>query len=185
MRRIAEALRVPSRDLDDVVQESLIAATTAIHRFTVPDGKPEEQARRSWLRGIVLRQVANYWRVRGRQPTLRGELEHPSSSPRSTARRRALSGPRATDESLLAPCAEALALARTPVVLLYDSLGELERQAPAVHAVVVAYWLEETPMSEVALNLGISVNTAWNRLRLGRAVLRAHYHRRSKRIVPP
>lgn len=83
----------------------------------------------------------------------------------------------------VSPGAEALALARTPVVILNDGLALLRETAPDDHAVVLAYELDELPMNEVAAFLGIRLNTAWNRLRRGRAVLRAHFQRAASQLV--
>ena len=46
--------------------------------------------------------------------------------------------------------------------------------------VIVAYELEGVPMVDIARALGIPVNTAWNRLRLGREDLRAAWKRLKK-----
>lgn len=59
--------------------------------------------------------------------------------------------------------------------LLFELLSALEASC---RAVVVAYELEEMEMVDVAATLGIPVNTAWNRLRRGRADLRAAWRRK-------
>jgi RNA polymerase sigma-70 factor (ECF subfamily) len=53
----------------------------------------------------------------------------------------------------------------------------LDHLEPRRRAVVVAYELEGVPMAEVAAAEKIPVNTAWNRLRLGRQDLRAAVER--------
>lgn len=49
----------------------------------------------------------------------------------------------------------------------------LARLEPRRRAVVMAYELEGVAMVDVAAAQGIPLNTAWNRLRLGREDLRA------------
>jgi RNA polymerase sigma-70 factor, ECF subfamily len=53
----------------------------------------------------------------------------------------------------------------------------VEQLEPLRRAVVVAYELEGVSMAEVAASFSIPVNTAWNRLRLGREDLRAAWSR--------
>jgi DNA-directed RNA polymerase specialized sigma24 family protein len=58
-------------------------------------------------------------------------------------------------------------------------LGDLVRALPEERrVVVVAYQMEGAAMSDVARALNIPLNTAWNRLRLGRADLRAGWRRK-------
>jgi hypothetical protein len=58
--------------------------------------------------------------------------------------------------------------------LLHALLATLE---PRRRAVIVAYELEGIAMQDVAARMSISVNTAWNLLRLAREDLRAAYCR--------
>ena len=49
---------------------------------------------------------------------------------------------------------------------------------PERRQVVVAYEIEGMAMSDIARAYGVSLNTAWNRLRLGREDLRIIWRRR-------
>lgn len=74
--------------------------------------------------------------------------------------------------------AEDAHLAEERRLLLAELLAEVSSER---RAVLVAYRLEEIPLSEVAASMGIPQNTAWNRLRLGIADLRAAWLRRLAR----
>lgn len=158
VREVVARMRVAERDLDDVVQEVMFAAARAAHRFRVPEGCTAEEARRAWLRGIAERRVAYHRRQQARLRKLELRAEPPGGD---------WHGPGA------APDAESVALARAGVVALEEGLAALLETAPALHAVVVAHALEERPMERVAADAGVRVNTAWNRLRLGKKALRA------------
>lgn len=170
IERLVSNLNVPRRDVDDVVQEVMIAAVRAERRFSVPEGADREEARSAWLGGITFRCVANYWRKRARHADLHFQPDVPSGN---------WHGPASS------PSAEALALSRTALVVLLEALSLLQRTAPATHAVVVAHDLDEVPIPEVAAQLGINIHTAWNRLRLGREALRAHFRRSAMEEPPP
>lgn len=168
VHKLVSGSRVPPDEVEDVVQEVMIAAARSAGRFLVPEGSTREGARAAWLRGIVARCVRFHRRVRGRRSRLDLRPDVPSGDWHGIA---------------ASPCAETLALARTSVVILNDGLALLREAAPAEHAVVLAYELEELPMDEVATLFGIRLNTAWNRLRRGRAVLRAHFQRAASQLV--
>lgn len=158
VREVVARTRVAERDLDDVVQEVMFAAARSAHRFRVPEGCTPEEARRAWLRGIVERRVAYHRRQQARLRNIDLRAEPPGGD---------WHGPGA------APDAESVALARAGVAALEEGLAALLETAPALHAVVVAHTLEERAMERVAAEVGVRVNTAWNRLRLGKKALRA------------
>lgn len=168
VHKLVSGSRVLADDVEDVVQEVMIAAERSAGRFLVPEGSTREGARAAWLRGIVARCVSHHWRGRGRRSRLDLRPDVPSGDWHGIA---------------VSPGEEALALARTPVVILNDGLALLRQAAPDDHAVVLAYELDELPMNEVAALLGIRMNTAWSRLRRGRAALRAHFQRAASQLV--
>ncbi|MBK8252315.1 MAG: hypothetical protein IPK82_06550 [Polyangiaceae bacterium] len=153
--------RVPTRDVDDVVQESLLAIRKGA-ALRAADASSDPGVATAILRGVVLRQVANYWRTQQRSGVV-GYSRNRKSLP--------------IDGMFTFPSPEVHFLARAPLGILRQGLLRLRAQAPCLHAVLVAYELNEVPMPQVAETLGIRVNTAWNRLRLGRAALREHFHR--------
>lgn len=65
-------------------------------------------------------------------------------------------------------------LGRERVDLLSALLGTME---PERRALVMAFELDKLPMTDAAALFGISLNTAWNRLRLGREDLRAAWRK--------
>ena len=67
--------------------------------------------------------------------------------------------------------------ARETTLILFELVDTL---CPERRDVVVAYEVEGMPMSDVARAQGIPLNTAWNRLRLGREDLRSAWHRRAR-----
>ena len=115
-----------------------------------------ESAVRGWIFGICERQAARSRRSeakRGELVCCPVELDGAASG---------------------APHAEERMLEQEQLGLLSMLLAGLETHR---RAVVVAYELEELPMAEVATLLDIPLNTAWNRLRLGRDDLRAAWRR--------
>jgi DNA-directed RNA polymerase specialized sigma24 family protein len=161
VERFVLAAHVASSDVEDVIQEVMIAAARAEHRFSVPEGSHADEARSAWLRGIAARCVAHHFRKLAR----RGPIDLRPDMPSGDWHGRGV-----------VPSAEELALARTDHVLLHDGLALLRETAPHAHAVVVAHELDELPMDRVAATFGLRVNTAWNRLRIGRTALREHLH---------
>jgi RNA polymerase sigma-70 factor (ECF subfamily) len=165
---LVTALHVPPSDVEDIVQEVLIAAHRSAHRVVVLEGSTPAAARMAWLRGITLRKVANYRRKRAIHSALELRADVPSGDWHGRA---------------TSPSAEDLAGAQATIAMLHECLARLQAEAPAMHAVIVAYELEEMSMADVAALLGISINTAWNRLRLGRQALRAQLAAAAK--APP
>jgi RNA polymerase sigma factor (sigma-70 family) len=161
--RTLERLGARSPDLQDILQEVLRAIEQALPRFDPSLSVKPETALRAWLFSICERQTANHRRKRrraeiSRAPEELDRTENPS------------------------PNAEEQCLARERAALLFDLLERIE---PDRRAIVVAYDLDGVPMSVLAARLQIPVNTAWNRLRLARADLRAAWHRvRHERCNP-
>lgn len=76
---------VPSSDIDDLMQEVLLAVAKDLGAF---DHEGNPGAFRSWLRAIVVNRLRNYWRTQGRRSLAKGgsdierrlvELEDPAS----------------------------------------------------------------------------------------------------------
>lgn len=147
---------VPPPDLPDLAQQARIVLWRALQagaRFMHVD------ALRAWLREVGRRLAASYRRRRRRARTTAcdpGELE---------------------DKGSWVPDAEQLTLGKAPEVLLDAALARLAATRPELHAIVKAHDLNGRSMAEVAADLGLRVNTAWNRLRMGRDLLRAWTHR--------
>lgn len=147
VRRALAQMGVPARDLDDVEQEVWRGVARGLPAFDPTLAANPETALRGWLFGICERQARSHRRTENKRGEVFGEVDVASD---------------ATPEDAL------LAAERTR---LLQTL--LARLSPEKRAVVVAYELEGVPMADVAAAQGIPVNTAWNRLRLGREELRA------------
>jgi RNA polymerase sigma factor (sigma-70 family) len=156
---------VRERDADDVVQEVVIAAAEAIQKAEHESGlraaELPRETRRALLRAMVRRQVVHYRNVYGRGPEM--EACQPSENVPDTALN-----------------VEEQALANTDTLRLCDALAELRETAPAYHALVVAFAIDELPMEDVAAALGIPKKAAWNRLRLGWDALRKILRRKAR-----
>lgn len=156
MRRTLLQLGVPGRDVDDVAQEVLRGIQQGLAGFEPARSARPESALRGWIFGICERQARSHRRA-GRK---RDEVLCPVEVFERMA--------------VFAGDGETRLLDRERSTLLVTLLALLE---PVRRAVVVAYELEQVPMVDVARALRIPVNTAWNRLRLGRADLRAGVRR--------
>ena len=155
IRRAALRRGVPARDVDDVIQEVVLAALVAISQNVFrPDPRiPPRVALLSWLRGITWRcsvRLMSLARVRlevitksGRLPELQGEIS-------------------ARDD---------------PALLILSLLRKLK---PERRAVLERVALGDG-MPEIARELGIPVATGWTRLRLGRRDLLAALRRATAR----
>lgn len=110
---------------------------------------------RGWLFGICERQAASHLR----HVSKRGEVLYPNQE---------------LDWESTGVSVEDMLSAEERLALLQHLLSRLD---PARRAIVVAYELDGLRMDDVAAALGIPVNTAWNRLRLGRADLRTAWKR--------
>ncbi len=168
---------VPEADVEDVTQNVLLA----IHRaapIAVPEGRSPEEAWRAWCFGVVRRQVASHRRelpvgtlaAFPRPPEIAQGLSAFSSSPEET-----FGDP--DDQPSPSPDPEEHLISHAETARARLALEELRAKRADRHAVLVAYEIEERPMSEIAASLGITVNTCWNRLRLAREDLRVVWKR--------
>jgi RNA polymerase sigma factor (sigma-70 family) len=154
-KRVALVYGVPPADLPDLAQTARIALWRAAER----GGDLDTQAKvRAWFAEVGRRLAVNWHRLRRRLPSL-------------------LDPDELAEVAGVAPGGEGLAVARTPRALLDDALDELAATRPELYAVVEAHDLHERSMHDVAADLGLLVNTAWNRRRRGWDFLRAHVAR--------
>lgn len=152
VRRSLARLGVSARDLADVAQEVFRGVARGLPAFNPALSCTPNGALRGWLFGICERQAANHRRAE----TKRGEVLFPTEE--------------LDYQTHGAPSAEERLVDHERMVILERLLDALE---PRRRAVVVAYELEGVAMVDVAAALAIPLNTAWNRLRLGRADLQA------------
>ncbi len=157
VRRTLSHLGVPRSDVDDVMQEVLLGVRHGLSTFDPSLSPSPDKAIRAWLFGICERQSANHRRRSSRRPEVitRDEKLDDLQSDESN-----------TEDRWLQQEREVLVR------------GALARIPPERRAILTAYDLEGIPMREVALMLGICVNTAWNRRRLGLLDLRSEWLRR-------
>jgi RNA polymerase sigma-70 factor (ECF subfamily) len=144
-------LGVRERDLEDVTHDVFLAVFRKLDQYDA------SRPLRPWLFGFAFR-IASDYRERARH-----RLEVPGDlSAVEDERPNALDG----------------VLQRQTLELARRALAELELGR---RAVFILHELDECPMPEVALALGIPLNTAYSRLRLARADLAAAVRRlRSK-----
>ena len=168
-------------DAEDITQNVLLAIARG--GPIVPEGRSPEEAFRSWCCGVVHRQVASWRRQRVRQaPELCGAAP---TSPDTCQSAAAAPDPPMDDLVSPVPTAEDLLVADTELAMARLVFEELRAKQAARHAVLVAYEVEERPMSEIAASMGITTNTAWNRLRLAREDARASWQRLAARQSLP
>jgi len=152
---------VPEDQIPDVFQEVLIVVAERLPTFEPEPGLPVDYAMKSWLSTIAARKARACLAVLRRRgaemPVAHDQLE-------------ALGGAGNAVDASFAHSEQ--------WTLLHAFVNDLE---PRRRAVFIAYCFEDQDMPEVAAALGISTNTAWNRLRLARADLHAAARRRSAR----
>ena len=136
--RLMRRLGVPDKDLEDAVQDVFMV----VHRRW-EDLDPDRPAK-AWLSGIAVR-VASQWR---RKASVRHEAALEDAEPASPA-----------------PGADAVLEARRARARV---LGALDVLPEDQRMVFVLHELDGCSMPEIAAALGIPVNTAYSRLRLGR-----------------
>lgn len=137
-RRTLQRLGAASADLDDLTHDVFIAAYRAFERYD-PSRPP-----RPWLFGIAYRIL---------------------SADRRKARHRVEVPERSEEEAAAQPSPESDYLnaeVRGPLMQALDALPFAQR------AVFVAIEIDETPAPELAVAIGVSVNTVYSRLRLAR-----------------
>lgn len=155
--RTLRALRVPANDVPDVAQEVLVAVHRTLPAFDPARAQHPAHAVQCWLGAICKRRAQNYHRTRRRRSELEcpyPDLDHELSEV-------------ADNEQAYDAC--------ETTRILSALVGGL---CPERRQVVVAYEIEGMAMSDVARAYGVSLNTAWNRLRLGREDLRTIWRRR-------
>jgi RNA polymerase sigma-70 factor (ECF subfamily) len=157
IRRTLRALRVPENDVQDVAQEVLAAVHRGLPAFDPTRAEHPASAERSWLIAICQRQAKNYHRARLRRSKheyLEGDLDRELAEGLD-------------NEEVYDACETTL--------ILFELVNGL---CPERRDVMIAYEVEGMPMSDVAQAQGVALNTAWNRLRLGREDLRTGWRRR-------
>lgn len=141
--------RVPHADADDVTQEVLLRLHQ--HASELRDGERAE----AWVFGIARRVIADYYRAKGRAPSLDeadGELPDPTAEQRRGLAR--FEGDHSTHEEVLSwlrPLAEGLP----------DKYRE---------ALILAEF-ERLPQKEIAERLGLSLSGAKSRVQRARTML--------------
>lgn len=143
-------------DLDDIAQEVVCAIFRGLPSFDPSLATTPELAAEAWVYGICGRQAANYRRARRRRAEVFRDPRDVDGLSDTTA---------PSVEDLFFACETNAALARA-----------LDAMEPFRRDVMVAHELHDVPMAEIAHRQGVSVNTAWNRLRLARADVRAAIH---------
>lgn len=136
--RTLRRLGVPERHLEDVAHDAFVV----IHRqlSTFDRSRPVKP----WLFGIAFRVSSEF---RRRAQNRREHLEEPSTPPS------------------VPPEAEAALEARRAQTLVSEALEALPE---AQRAVFILHELDGEPVPAVAAALGVPLNTAYSRLRLGR-----------------
>jgi RNA polymerase sigma-70 factor (ECF subfamily) len=145
IQRYLASIGIDGADLEDVVQEVLLAVFRALKRFD-----PGRGALRPWLQAIAFHQAMNF--------------QH---------RNRRHREPRCPEDELLvlssdSPDPEQCAIDSDRRRVLDALLSEV---APPRRTVLVAYELEEHPMDEIAGQLAIPVASGHSRLRIARQEL--------------
>lgn len=152
---------VPVDQIADVQQEVFLVVAARLPGFVSgPDGSLD-QALKSWLAAIVVRKA---WAFRGSLKRRGHEVFVPGEE------LEAIAGSHPTAEDGLAERERWEALCKLVNGLL-----------PERRAVLVGFCFEDKSMHQVAAELGISVNTAWTRLRLAREDLQAGARRLAAR----
>ncbi|WP_437581306.1 RNA polymerase sigma factor [Sorangium sp. So ce887] len=166
---------VAEADIEDLLQEVLLAAYRSLDRFDPtwcppqddadPAGRDAWRQHRSaearWVFGIAWRKVSHYLdRAHRRREVPSGLLPAPRGEPVDPA-----------------PLSEQRAVERERLELVIDVLWTL---APERRLLLVLHEAYEVPLVEIARELGINYNTATNRLRLARE----DYHAAIQRLRP-
>ncbi|HEY5958016.1 MAG TPA: sigma-70 family RNA polymerase sigma factor [Polyangiaceae bacterium] len=135
-------LGIHERDLEDMAHEVFLRV---YHQL--PQRDPE-QAIRPWLFNVALGLAANYRRLARHRIDLNNEA------------------PEAIDQQ---PAADERLIARERRRLVQAALQQIPLEQ---RAILILHDMDETPIPEIALALGIGINTAYSRLRLGRDAFR-------------
>jgi RNA polymerase sigma-70 factor (ECF subfamily) len=131
-------LGVAARDLEDVAHELFLAVYRALPESDT--SRPQ----RPWLFAFAVRFAADYRRLARHRTELLGDKEPPPHHSKSS------------EELMILADREALVL------------RALEALDPDRRAVFVLHELDEVPMNDIAVALGIPANTGYSRLRVAR-----------------
>lgn len=148
-RQMVRTCGVAPADVDDITQEVLIALEARRAGFQVPEGRTRADAWRSFVWGVVARQVAHYRRARARQR--HGEQGAAEAT------------------QVIAPSTEDVMIAQAPRALLHRAASELPASLHAVMELHLAGHL----MPAAAAKLAIPSGTAWTRFRYACDAVRA------------
>jgi RNA polymerase sigma-70 factor, ECF subfamily len=140
-------LGVHDRDLEDLAHEVFVRVHDQLPLFD------PERSLRPWLFGIALGIATNYRRL------ARHRLQLMAEPPEVTDQARR------ADENLEQ---------QEEVELVHTALQKVTLEQ---RAVLVLHELDGCPIPEVATTLGLSLNTAYSRLRLGREAFRSAFRR--------
>jgi RNA polymerase sigma-70 factor (ECF subfamily) len=138
---------VAERDLEDVTHEVFVRVQDQLELFD------PSRPLRPWLFGIALGLATNYRRLARHRVDLPGDLPEVADSTRTAA------------EDLER---------REQAALVHSALLQVRLEQ---RAVLVLHELDGYPVPEVASTLGLTLNTAYSRLRLGREAFRAAFRR--------
>jgi len=144
---------------------------STLRRLGIPERDCDDAAQNVFV--AVFRRLADYDPVRPMKPWLFGFALRTASDYRRTAKNREepQADPPARSGGL---AADAQAMAREDRALVLEALGAVDDDR---RAVFVLHEIDEVPIPQVAEALGIPVNTAYSRLRLGREDFRAAVRR--------
>lgn len=138
---------VHERDLEDVTHEVFVRVQDQLALFD------SSRPLRPWLFGIALGLATNYRRLARHRVDLPGNLPEVADPAQSA------------DEGLER---------REQAALVHGALLQVRLEQ---RAVLVLHELDGYPIPEVAITLGLTLNTAYSRLRLGREAFRTAFRR--------
>ena len=140
-------LGVHDRDLEDVTHETFVRVHDQLPLFD------SSRPLRPWLFGIALGLAVNYRRLARHRVELMAEM------------------PEVAD---VAPHAEETLERRERAALVHSALQRVPLEQ---RAVLVLHELDGYPVPEIVTTLGLSLNTTYSRLRLGREAFRTAFRR--------
>jgi DNA-directed RNA polymerase specialized sigma24 family protein len=145
---------VPESDVEDVAQVVVIAMSRAEKKLELRPGQVERNVRRAVLRKIIGYRVANYRRDRARFHRMRLKLAWSADT-----------------EATTAPSPEVLVVQKERHTSLHAALDRMTHMVGA-YQVVMLNGLDEMPMRDVVVLLGIPEGTGFGRMLRAKQVLR-------------
>jgi RNA polymerase sigma-70 factor (ECF subfamily) len=145
VRRALRRLGVRGADVEDLSQEVFVTFHRRRHDYDV------ERPVRPWLRGIALRVAATHRRRARQVPEAPDDEDQEDHAPDA------------------APLPDQRIAEEQDRALVIEALAAVDAGR---RAVIVMHELDGAPMPDVARTLGIPLNTAYSRLRVGRVELR-------------